>query len=44
MRCVICGAEEHRDADGMVERCPEVRDWFEKPMAYSTMLRDLGWW
>lgn len=44
MRCVICGGEEHRDADGMVERCEYVREWFDRPLDYAAALRDLGWW
>jgi hypothetical protein len=28
-RCVICGGAEHRDADGMIERCDVVVIVFE---------------
>lgn len=36
--CVMCGGQEHRDADGMVERCPEVRVTTIEPV----FLRQLG--
>jgi len=38
--CVICGEAEHRDADGMIERCEYHNIDFER--FGPVYLRDLG--
>jgi hypothetical protein len=40
MKCVICGLDEHRDADGMVSRCPDVEEYERIPA--HVYLRELG--